>query len=140
MSKRVHILITGPPGIGKTTIVKKLANVLNGQVTGFYTEEIRGSNGTRLGFDVISIEDDSKRKSLARELSDQMGPKVGKYTVILSDFESVAIPCLKRAISEEKITIIDEIGKKLVYMQVIYRSILYSSNTLAFAILVPKNI
>ena len=127
MSKRVHILITGPPGIGKTTIVKKLANVLNGQVTGFYTEEIRGSNGTRLGFDVISIEDDSKRKSLARELSDQMGPKVGKYTVILSDFESVAIPCLKRAISEENITIIDEIGKKLVYMQVIYRSILYSS-------------
>ena len=109
MAKR-HVLITGPPGVGKTTLIKKLRELCM-PVTGFYTEEIRGSNGVRLGFDVISLDEESLRKPLAREQSNQRGPKVGKYTVHISEFESVAIPCLEKAISnEDKVIIIDEIG------------------------------
>jgi nucleoside-triphosphatase len=37
-----NILITGQPGIGKTTLIKKLAEELADlRTVGFYTEEIR---------------------------------------------------------------------------------------------------
>ena len=37
-----NILITGLPGVGKTTLIKKLAEVLNDlNPIGFYTAEIR---------------------------------------------------------------------------------------------------
>ena len=44
------ILLTGRPGIGKTTVIMRLAESLQQlQVKGFYTEEIRES-GRRKGF------------------------------------------------------------------------------------------
>ena len=111
MAKQFHILLTGPPGVGKTTLVKKLHKKLLTPVSGFYTEEIRSSSGLRLGFDIVSLEDETKRAPLARESSSVLGPKVGKYTVNLSQFESIAIPCLQKMISEgHKTIIIDEIG------------------------------
>jgi len=110
MGERRFALITGPPGIGKTTLIKKLYALCKPAV-GFYTEEVRGPNGVRLGFDIISLEDENSRKPLARESSTQRGPKVGKYTVKIPEFESVAIPCVENAQScHEKIIIIDEIG------------------------------
>ena len=40
-----YVMLTGPPGIGKTTAVKKVHELLVGQlgvtVKGFYTEELR---------------------------------------------------------------------------------------------------
>ena len=110
MAKQSHILITGQPGIGKTTLIKKLAQKLPKPLSGFYTEEVRDSNGRRIGFDVVSIERANDRKPLARDNCLQRGPKVGKYTVLLSEFESIAIPCLDKNTSCKHI-IIDEIGK-----------------------------
>ena len=79
---------------------------------GFYTEEIRDAIGVRMGFDIISLEDENNRQPLARANSAERGPKVGKYTVLLPQFESVAIPCLRNAIAQDnQLLIIDEIGK-----------------------------
>ena len=112
MSNRVNILVTGQPGIGKTTIIKNLYKRLSSPMLGFYTEEIRDANGVRMGFDIISLEDENNRQPLARVNSAERGPKVGKYTVLLPQFESVAIPCLREAINQDKqLVIIDEIGK-----------------------------
>lgn len=33
---------------------------------GFYTEEVRDENNTRIGFDVVSVKDPERRLSLAR--------------------------------------------------------------------------
>jgi nucleoside-triphosphatase len=50
-----NILITGQPGIGKTTLIKKLATELADlRPVGFYTEEIR-ENGVRRGFELVSL-------------------------------------------------------------------------------------
>ena len=49
------ILITAPPGIGKTTLSKKLEwELADLHPAGFYTEEIR-ENGIRKGFELISL-------------------------------------------------------------------------------------
>jgi len=56
-------------GIGKTTICKKIASILSGKSAkfdGFYTEEIRDRNGSRIGFDIVKVTDLEKRSSLAR--------------------------------------------------------------------------
>jgi nucleoside-triphosphatase THEP1 len=37
-----HLLLTGPPGIGKTTVIMRLAEFLTEpSIGGFYTDEIR---------------------------------------------------------------------------------------------------
>ena len=48
----MKVFLTGSPGIGKTTIVKKVAEHFPTEVFGFYSEECR-QNGQRTGFDII---------------------------------------------------------------------------------------
>jgi nucleoside-triphosphatase THEP1 len=48
-----HLLLTGSPGIGKTTVVRPLAERLPLRLGGFYTEEIREAGG-RQGFRAIA--------------------------------------------------------------------------------------
>ena len=65
-SKSKIILITGKPGLGKTTIVKKLHEKLCQNeklkhcLRGFYTEEVRNNLNERIGFDVIDFNEKSK--------------------------------------------------------------------------------
>jgi nucleoside-triphosphatase THEP1 len=47
-----RILLTGPPGCGKTTVVGKVADILRNGASGFYTEEIRDAKKQRIGFRV----------------------------------------------------------------------------------------
>ncbi len=75
-----NILITGIPGVGKTTLIKKLADALkNFHPAGFYTEEIR-EDGIRKGFALIGC--DGRREVLSH--TDIKSPyRVGKYKVDL---------------------------------------------------------
>ena len=51
-----NILITGLPGIGKTTLIRRLYEELKDtHPVGFYTGEIR-ENGVRKGFELISLD------------------------------------------------------------------------------------
>jgi nucleoside-triphosphatase len=53
------------PGIGKTTLVQKVCDLLRGTgipTKGFFTEEIRNGR-IRIGFDVVTL--DGKRGALA---------------------------------------------------------------------------
>jgi len=103
---RRRILLTGPPGCGKTTIVRKVSGILGEMASGFYTEEIRDAQKQRIGFRVVTL--DGNGGELAGKISGP-GPRVGSYRVNVGSFERVALPSLE--IVEGRILIIDEIGK-----------------------------
>ena len=106
----MKILITGPPGIGKTTLVRKLVERLKGKVIGFWTEEVRDKEtGKRRGFRIVTTE--GKWKTFASKTFTSRH-LVGSYGVNVKYFEELALPILEKALNEkDKIVIIDEIGK-----------------------------
>ncbi|CAB3223696.1 unnamed protein product [Arctia plantaginis] len=113
--KLKFFVLTGEPGVGKTTLTKKLSSTIADKgikLSGFYTEEIR-KDGVREGFDIVTV--DGVRGRLARDqtlLSAPIKQKVGKYGVLVKEFETIAMPCLvKSEDSTPQVLVIDEIGK-----------------------------
>ena len=99
------LLLTGPSGCGKTTLVRKVIQQLEKPAAGFFTEEVRGSTGQRIGFDVVLL--DGRRGPLARV--GIKGPRVGKYGVDLLFLEEVALAAMEP--EPDTLIVIDEIGK-----------------------------
>ncbi len=102
-----NILITGLPGVGKTTIVKRLAEkVQDLHPAGFYTLEIR-VKGHRQGFELVSL--DGKREALSH-VNFRSPHRVGKYKVDVGRFEDFLASISFRD-PFVGLIIIDEIGK-----------------------------
>lgn len=102
-----NILITGLPGVGKTILIRKIADGLKDfYPSGFYTSEIR-EGGIRKGFELISL--DGKRGILSH-INIKSDYRVGKYRVDIKGFEDFldSIPFLE---TSTNLIIIDEIGK-----------------------------
>jgi nucleoside-triphosphatase len=101
------LLITGVPGIGKTTVVKKVIHSVSGlRVAGFYTEEIRESN-SRQGFSLVTL---NGKKFIMARIGGESLYHVGKYGVDVRAIDTA----VKTGLSEERnseLFIIDEIGK-----------------------------
>ncbi len=107
--KRVF-LITGNPGVGKTTILTKTVELLkskNHSVGGMISREVR-EKGTRVGFEILDLET-NKRGWLANA-NQKTGPQVGKYRVNLTDLETIAAKAISEAVENSEIVAIDEIG------------------------------
>lgn len=102
-----HLLLTGLPGIGKTTVIRYAAEGLQDlKPTGFYTEEIR-MHGIRVGFRVVTL--DGRAHVLAHR--EYRSPhRVGRYGVDVDGFERV-LSELNLLHSPALLIIIDEIGK-----------------------------
>jgi len=102
-----NIVLTGPPRIGKTTIIRAVISKLSDKCAGFYTEEIKDKE-ERVGFQLITMSKNSC--TLAhREISGHV--HVGKYGVDLECVDDVGVVAIKKGIKAGKIVVIDEIGK-----------------------------
>jgi len=103
----VALLITGQPGVGKTTAIRAVASGLAGaRLGGFFTQEMR-SRGVRRGFELVTF--DGRRAAMAHV--DRRGsPRVGKYGVDTGVLEITARASLAvdRGID---VYLVDEIGK-----------------------------
>ena len=101
------LLLVGAPGVGKTTLVKHIVEVLGDRAGGFYTEEILGPGG-RKGFRIVTL--DGEQGTLAH-VDIRSKAKVGRYGVDVAAFERVGVAALRRAIEQAEIVVCDEIGK-----------------------------
>ncbi|MCX8164680.1 MAG: NTPase [Aquificaceae bacterium] len=105
----MKIVLTGPPGIGKTTIIKKLVKALGNRALGFWTEEVRDQKTKeRVGFKVVTTEGKSLIFASKRYASKHL---VGSYGVKVERFEDIVLPVLQKALRENKLVVIDEVGK-----------------------------
>jgi nucleoside-triphosphatase len=103
------LMLTGRPGIGKTTVIKAVAASLGDRAGGFYTEEIRGPGG-RQGFRLVTL--DGREAVMAHvNLRGSGRPRVGRYGVDVGAIEQVGVAALRKAMREGRIVVVDEIGK-----------------------------
>jgi len=106
-----NILICGPPGVGKTTLVKKILKNINLRVGGFYTEEIK-ENNRRVGFKIISLDN---QEGILAHISVKGMKRVGRYGVNIYDLENIGVKSLSQALRDDDLIIIDEIGKMEIF-------------------------
>jgi len=109
-----NIVLTGPPRIGKTTIVKAVISELTDRCAGFYTEEIKEQE-ERVGFKLMTL---SKNSCTLAHKEIRGHSHVGKYGIDLRCVEEVGVGAIKKGIRTGKVVIIDEIGK----MEILSRS------------------
>ena len=103
------LLLTGRPGIGKTTVIEAVAELMGEQAGGFYTEEIRGPGG-RKGFRLVTL--DGQEAVMAHvDLRGRGRPRVSRYGVDVKAIERVGVAALRRAMRAGQIVVVDEIGK-----------------------------
>jgi nucleoside-triphosphatase len=101
-----NVFITGLPGCGKTTLIKEILKELKSEAGGFYTLEIRKGK-ERIGFEIVSL--DGKKGVLAhKDFKSKF--KVSKYGVNIEDLDRIGTNAILKAIKENKVCVIDEIG------------------------------
>ena len=102
-----NLLLTGRPGCGKTTVIRKALDGRTG-AGGFFTEEIRAS-GRRTGFSINTL--DGRTGLLAGD-GFKSPVRVGRYGVNLADIDGVVVLSIERALSDPriKVVVIDEIA------------------------------
>jgi nucleoside-triphosphatase len=102
-----NFLITGTPGVGKTTLIKSLFDELaQFNPIGFYTGEIR-ERGVRRGFE---LDDFHGHKSILSHIQTKSACRVGKYGVDIEGFERY-LDAIEFNKGNCRLVIIDEIGK-----------------------------
>ena len=104
---KTNLLITGRPAIGKTTLIQKVAERIEGRLAGFVTEEIRDRSGKRTGFRAIPFEGD--RVTIA-SVDLAGGPRVSKYGVDVEAIDRLTDETLELR-EDVDVYLIDEIGK-----------------------------
>lgn len=102
-----NLFLTGAPGCGKTTVIRRVVSSLALSATGFYTEEIRGTDGRRRGFAVVTL--DGQRGGLS-DVSIKGPHRVGRYGVDLECVDRLVVPSLDPAHNNQLI-VVDEVGK-----------------------------
>ncbi len=103
----VNLLLTGRPGVGKTTLVRRVLEELENVVaTGFYTAEIR-VGGKRLGFRAVTLDGQA---AILAHVDIPGPPRVGRYGVDIAAFEQLVLPALAPD-RRVQLVVMDEIGK-----------------------------
>ncbi|HMK93877.1 MAG TPA: NTPase [Candidatus Limnocylindrales bacterium] len=116
MQKRVFLL-TGAPGIGKTTVLTKTVEALKADgisVGGMISREAR-EGGVRVGFEITDLA--SGRHGWLAHVDQKDGPHVGKYRVNIADLEAIGAEAIIEADEKSAVIAIDEIGPMELFSQ-----------------------
>ena len=104
------MFLTGVPGVGKSTIVRRVAErlqLLGARVGGMTSGELR-SGSTRVGFEIRNLS--TGLTGVLAHVSQQDGPRVGKYHVNSRDLDRIGAEAVQDAINAADLVVIDEVG------------------------------
>lgn len=103
------ILLTGEPGVGKSTLLLRLVDLLKEEgigVRGVIAKEVRDeASGRRIGFEFIDITNNSRARLASIDMD---GPRIGRYSIDLDGCKVAANMLLKSM--DSKVIVFDEIG------------------------------
>lgn len=103
----MKILLTGEPGVGKTTVILKVLGRCGLDAGGFHTAEIR-ERGVRVGFSITAIGGGS---GVLAHRDIASGFRVGRYGVGIEALERIGVRSIEEAIAGKELVVVDEIGK-----------------------------
>ena len=116
MQKRV-MLLTGAPGVGKTTVLIKTAEALKAQgvsVGGMISREAR-QGIVRVGFEITDLT--SNKRGWLAHVNQKTGPQVGKYRVNLQELENIGAKAIVEAVEKCAVVAVDEVGPMELFSQ-----------------------
>lgn len=103
-------VITGRPGVGKSTVLKEVISILKGngwRVGGIICPEVR-AGGRRIAFEIVDLL--TGERGVLASTSPTDGPIVGRYYVNMRDLDRISLTAIGRSLEEADLTAIDEIG------------------------------
>lgn len=101
------LLLTGAPGVGKTTVMRRVAEALGEHHgAGFLTDEIR-VRGERRGFRLVTLD---KREWIFAHVDLPKEARVGKYGVDIAALDAAAAAELALR-PDIEVYLVDEIGR-----------------------------
>jgi len=104
------IFVTGPPGVGKTSVLLRAVNGLKDggyEIGGMISREVR-EGGVRVGFEIMDFS--TEQRGWLAHINQPTGPKISKYRVNLTDLDAIGVGSILDAIRNADIIIVDEIG------------------------------
>jgi nucleoside-triphosphatase len=113
-------LVTGEPGIGRTTIIRQVVSTMRLRASGFYTEDLRTS-GEREGFRIVTLDGEMGLLAAAGHSGDV---QVSKYGVDVGELERVGVAALLRALERGHTMVVDEIGKMQLFSREFRQTVL----------------
>jgi nucleoside-triphosphatase len=131
------ILLTGHPGCGKTTLVRRVVARVQGPVGGFYTQEIR-EGGVRQGFKMVTFDG---QEGVLAHVNIQSARRIGRYGVDLDALDTVGVASLRRAVEQGGLVVIDEIGPMEIFSQAFRQAVIdaLASDSLVFGTIVRRS-
>ncbi|MBN2497892.1 MAG: hypothetical protein JXR96_25080 [Deltaproteobacteria bacterium] len=100
------LLLTGVPGIGKSTLLRRVADQLGGHsLGGFITDELRGHGGGRVGF---ALRPFAGPEAVLAHVGIRGPARVGRYGVDLAALDAVVDRALAPGFARY---LVDEVGK-----------------------------
>jgi nucleoside-triphosphatase len=107
--KRI-ILVTGQPGIGKTSTLRRVVKELERReyaVGGMICSEVR-EGGIRVGFEIKDLS--TGERGWLAHVNQPEGPRIGKYRVNSTDLDIIGVGSILGALQTADIVAVDEIG------------------------------
>jgi nucleoside-triphosphatase len=104
------ILVTGRPGIGKTSVLRRTVKELKKrkfEVGGMICSEVR-EGGLRVGFEIMNLS--TGIRGWLAHVNQSTGPQIGKYRVNLIDLDVIGVGAILDALRNADVVAVDELG------------------------------